>query len=331
MRRKLLIGIAALLGLLLVAGVVLWILKPWVPKIVFADPSPDGIRVHATGVYANFYPASASGHWPAVMLLGGSEGGIGDGTNRIARALRAEGFTVMAPSYFGAPGQASQLERIPLETFDRALAWLKARPEVDPGRIAVGGVSKGAEAALLVATRHPELRAVFAGAPSGAVWPGINWNGFFAGSSWTVRGKPLPFVPYGRFRLSVLFGDIGRLYSDGLKNLTTHRGARIPVERINAPVLLVCGERDTLWPSCAMSRQIKQRVPSVALLAYPKAGHLALGPPLDKNDPSYGGLARWGGTAAGNNAARADGWPKILEFLRTRLVLPVATHTETPT
>ena len=55
---------------------------------------------------------------------------------------------------------------MPLELFDRALGWLKAQEEVDGARLAIVGGSKGAEAALIVASRHPELRAVVAGMPS---------------------------------------------------------------------------------------------------------------------------------------------------------------------
>src|SRR5207302_3810304 len=156
----------------------------------------------------------------------------------------------------------------------------------------IGGVSKGAEAALLVATRHPELRAVVAGAPSSVVWPGIKFGTLATPSSWTVGGRPLPMLPYGPFRLRMLRGDIGVVYRDGLMRLSEHVDAEIPIEKIKAPVLLICGKADRLWPSCSMSRQLEARAerhggPSVKILAYSDAGHLCIGPPLRRTDALY--------------------------------------------
>jgi len=307
----------AVIVLAVVGGV--WMAKPWVPGVVISDPGATGRRIDERGVFANYFPARGAAHGPAVLLLGGSEGGI-KGTG-VARALRAAGFTVLQPAYFGAPGEPKQLERIPLETFDRALAWLRAQPEVDPDRVAVLGQSKGAEAALLVGTRDARLRAVIASSGSSYAWPGIDWQSFRSNASWTADGKDVPFLPYGAFHLfSFLRGDIGRVYFDALPNGRRHPDAVITVERIVAPVLLVCGEDDTLWPSCPMSRMNKTRAAkrgkTIEVLAYKHAGHHVFGPPTRLDDPS---LRRFGGTPAGNNAARKDAWPKVIAFLRTSL------------
>jgi dienelactone hydrolase len=145
---------------LAVAGVAaIWALNPFAPEVVVADPSPEGRRVTENGLLANYYPPQGEGKHPGVLMLGGSEGGLGPGVGRMAKALQAKGFAVLHVSYFAAPGQPAKLELVPLETFDRALDWLKAQAEVDAGRLAVVGGSKGAEAALIVATRHPDLRA----------------------------------------------------------------------------------------------------------------------------------------------------------------------------
>ena len=290
-------------------------------RIEIVDPGRHGLRIAEDGLFANYFPASGSGRRPGVVLIGGSEGGLGEGGRQAAVALQSAGYSVLVPSYFGAPSRPRHLERIPLETFDRALAWLAARPDIDADSIVLGGVSKGAEAALLVAARHPELRAVVAGVPSSVVWPGIRFTAFQTESSWTLNGRPLPFLPYGPIRLLMLTGDIGVVYRDGIKNLDSHQDAIIPVENIKAPVLLVCGTQDKLWPSCLMSRQIEARSarldgPPITVLEYRDAGHGSVGPPLDADDPNLDELGRMGGTSADNNAARADGWPKILEFIR---------------
>ena len=137
------------------------------------DPGPDGVRIDKDGVFANFFLAKRSGKRPAILLLGGSEGGLQPGGGGPIGPLIAEGYDVLYLCYFGCPGTPPQLANVPLETFDRGLAFLRAQPGVDPKRIAIVGGSKGAEAALLVASRDPKLKAVVAGMPSSVAWPGI--------------------------------------------------------------------------------------------------------------------------------------------------------------
>lgn len=291
----------------------------WPPPAVRADPAPEGRMIDEEGLIANFYPAQGvEGAAPAILLLGGSEGGIGPGTTRDAKALAAEGFAVLSVSYYRLPGQPEVLELVPIETFGTALAWLGKQAEVDADRIAIVGASKGAEAALLAATRFPQIDAVVAGMPSSVVWQGMSWEGEVKGSTWTEGGEPLPFVPYAS---DMPFTNLGELYANSLTRLDAHEDAIIPVETIGGPVLLVCGEKDSLWPACPMARQVAQRAdkvegaPDVTILAYEDAGHAVYGPPA--TDPS--GLSFLGGSDAGNNAARADGWPKVIAFLKQAL------------
>lgn len=174
------------------------------PEIEVLDPGPTGQRIDQDELFGNFYPAagntgiSQDAPRPAVLLLGGSEGGLGSGAKQMALSLQEEGFTVLHLAYFGAPEQPDALERIPLELFDQALEWLKEQPGVDPERLAVVGASKGAEAALLVATRRSDLSAVVAGMPTNVAWNGIDWarNGQSPYSSWTASGEEVPTMPF---------------------------------------------------------------------------------------------------------------------------------------
>jgi dienelactone hydrolase len=296
--------------------------RPWIPPVEMTDPTPEGRRVSEPGLLANFYPAPTDGGpdatHPGVLLLGGSEGALGSSVTRMARSLQAQGYAVLHVSYFRGPEQSPRLALVPLETFDRALTWLERQPGVAKGRLAVVGGSKGAEAALLVATRHPELRAVVAGMPSSVVWPGVDWQaGVVSDSSWSSGGKPLVALAYGGPSFS---GGRRGIYDRGLAMLPTRPLARIPIEKSPATVLLVCGEADNLWPSCPMARQLLASEPArVRILAYADAGHGVFGPPFAENDPRYARLAGFGGTSAGNNNARQDGWPKVIAFLHARL------------
>ena len=118
-----------------------------------------------------------------MVLLSGSRGRI-DRTR--ARILAAVGTVALAVGYFGGSGQPPGICEVPLETITAALDAL-----LDLGCSPIGlvGTSQGAEAALLVAQRHPMVRAVVALAPRSAVWvnlgPGRDCSERRLRSSWT--------------------------------------------------------------------------------------------------------------------------------------------------
>jgi uncharacterized protein len=312
--------------LLASAGIgAMWYFNPFAPAAVVSDPGPTGRRITDNGLIANYFPGAGEGKRPGILLLGGSEGGIGAGMTRMAKDLQAKGYSVLHAAYFRAPGQSEKLELVPLELFDRALDWLKSQDDVDSERLAVIGGSKGAEAALIVASRHPELRAVVAGMPSSVAWQGVDWNvvNFIIDppeGSWSLGGKPIPYVPYVQKYTNSLL----ELYTESLAQIPAHQDAIIPVELSRAQVLLVCGKDDQLWPACIMAEQVKMRSenlsgPPVTVLAYDNAGHGVFGLPVDKSNPNYGALDSLGGTDDGNNAARIDGWPKVLLHLESAM------------
>lgn len=317
------IGILAFLVVLVVIAGILIAVKPWAPKIVVTEPGASGRRVTDAGMLANYYPSTKGGRQPAVLIVGGSDGGLAESTDHTAQALQADGFTVLALSYWGGPGQPQSMESLPLETFTTALGWLKSQPEVNPSELAFMGTSKGAEAAMLLASRDPELKAVVGYTPSSVVWAGINqrepWKLINIGSTWSADGQPLPFVPYSKeFR----GGPTIDLYTMSLAAAPQHPDAIIPVEKSKAPLLLLCGGADAIWPSCAMSEQIKARAeskngPDVTILSYPQLGHFVGGAPYPAGHTDN--LKAFGGTQEAFDEARADSWPKVLAFLHKNL------------
>lgn len=274
------------------------------------------------GLVGVYYPPAKPGG-PVVMLLGGSEGGF-LGSGAMAKELSAQGIGALALSYYRGPGQSPTLEEIPLETFTRGLDWLEARPEVRRRRLGVIGVSKGAEAALIVASRDRRVCAVVAAVPSSVVWGGYDPRRNMATfkSSWTVDGKPLPFAPYDFSRFAT--GGLRSLYEGGLPKASPE--AQIPVEKIAGPVLLISGRDDKLWPSTPMAEAVMARLDAHRFryahthLAYDNAGHAAFGKPAPEGTkPNPAMFAQAGGTFEGTQAARLDSWPKTLAFLKRNL------------
>lgn len=206
-------------------------------EIEVLEPGATGVRIQEEELFGNYYPAAGAGPHAGVLLLGGSEGGLGRGVKHMALALQREGFSVFQLAYFGAPGTPESLERIPLEAFDRGLAWLGAQPGVDAERLALVGASKGAEAVLLVATRHPALRAVVAGMPTSVAWNGINWRRFGQSplSSWTSGGEEVPTMPYAPWNQAEGVLSVYRSVEDPDLSAAVERAA-IPIERARCNV-----------------------------------------------------------------------------------------------
>ena len=246
-------------------------------------------RPAQTGFYGEYLRPRGARARTAVLLLGGSEGGMPSAYT--AGLLAAHGFPVLALAYFSEPGLPSEPRRIPLEYFRGALDWLARQPEASASRIVVLGVSRGGELALLLGSTFPEqLAAVAAYVPSDTVHSAPR---DFLVPAWTYRGKPVA-------------EDV------------------IRVERIRGPVFVVGAGDDELWSSGAAVAAIARRLrahgrPDLVALSYPLAGHgtglIAPGIPSRPLVESRYGTLYLGGSPAADAAARADAWPKLLRFL----------------
>ena len=297
-----------------------WALGGWIALIALAAQAAEvSGPINPPGLTGEYYAPVGAKTVPMILVLGGSEGGLG-GSGPLAKRLAVEGYGALALAYFGAPGVPQTLQGVPVEYFDKGVAWLQARPEAGGRRVAVLGGSKGGEAALLVASSNRAVCVVVAGAPSGVSWPGINPAAGRGdpGPSWTRQGQAVAYAPYDRTRP---FTTIFDLYQRSLPAAPPE--SFIPVEKIAGPVLFISGREDTLWPSSAMSDAMMARLDKARFkyphqhLAYADAGHAGFGAPVAPDNPNLRHLADFGGTVAGNQAARSDGWPKALAFLAT--------------
>jgi uncharacterized protein len=210
----------------------------------------------------------------AIVMLGGSEGGktwSGISVRKPVSHLVGLGYTLLTLAYFKAPGLPTTCENIPLEYFEQGFTWLAHQPEVASDEIALLGGSKGGEVSLLLASMNSKIKSVIAFSPSSVVWQGIPKMGADISStkrsSWTYRGQELPFVPFeftswnrGTMLATLLFGKLRHEHEKSLQNPFAVEQAVIPVEKIQAAILLFSGRRDQMWPSTEMCEQIMSRL-----------------------------------------------------------------------
>jgi dienelactone hydrolase/uncharacterized protein (DUF2141 family) len=278
------------------------------------------IDLRQGGLYGELYlPAAGGGRRPGVVLFGGSEGGL-DTISGMAIDFAKQGYAALALAYWKEQGLPQTLELIPLEYFDKAVAWMKARPEVAPGGVGAMGWSRGSEAVLLLGSRNPDVKAVVAVAPSGIVWAGINYGTGPLKSAWTVGGQPLPYVPPDG---TVYRPDSMKdMFIKALPEAARRPETQIPIEKINGSILLLSGGEDHLWPSRQMAEQMMARLKAkgfahpYAHLTYDGAGHVIF---VGAPDGAMGKVmgqpsAMLGGSEEADAKAWADEWPKVLDF-----------------
>ena len=256
-----------------------------VRRMVGAGVSSIELTAKHDGLVAHYWTGPPGARRStAVLALGGSEGGYGNGLQ--ARLLASHGYPVLELAYFGAPGVPNELRAIPLEYLARALRWLHARPGVED--VVVVGASRGGELALLVASTYPALvQGVAAYAPGYAVVPG----------SWTRGGEPMPSV--------------------------ADPDPRIPVERIRGPVLLVAGAADQVWNSAyavsAVGERRDEHGGQTEGLTFPEAGHgltvAVPNLPFPTEATLQGLTLVSGGTRQADALARNAAWARLLALL----------------
>lgn len=298
---------------------------------------PTGVKITElrrpeSAIVGRFYE-HAGAKRAAILAITGSNGGIDE---RMSPLLATKGYNVLSIAYHHFDGVSQDLIEVPLESFQAALRWLARQPSVDADRIGIVGVSKGSEAALLTASNFPELvHAVGAMVPTSLVWEGADARARFGGdphfdapgrSSWTLRGKPLPFVH--KFVSPQRLANRPSAFLDEYEpplDQPVDPGAAIPVERIRAPLFLASAGDDLAWPSQRMARNIRDRLTAhhfpypFELYDFPLAGHGM--PP-----PGFPSGAALGGTPGENARAGANAWTHLILFLDANLGSKSAAH-----
>jgi fermentation-respiration switch protein FrsA (DUF1100 family) len=289
-----------------------------------------------------FLPAGPGPH-PAVMILNGSGGGI----NEPRAALYAShGYAAFALGYFKAPGLSDYISATRLEYFETALAWLHRTLKPLHGFVALSGQSRGGELVLLLGAMFPASVSAVIGYVPGAVVhcaqnacdPALGREG----PAWIYRGRPLPHVWENNRTATWAPWDEGpepRRHADALltalQDPEAVARARIPVEKIRGPVMLLSATDDGSWPSSLYGRMVAERLAqighphAVSHLDFEGAGHSILFPYVPTTQLGYahpvsGRRSTSGGTPAHNAHADEASWQGVLRFLHEAVAARIA-------
>jgi dienelactone hydrolase len=290
------------------------------PGVTFKLLEEDGLR-------GAWYLPPGDGPHPAVIVLGGSDGGLP--VRFGAPLLASHGYATLALAYFGLPGLPRGLVNIPLEYFGKAIAHVRAAIAPRNDFIAVHGTSRGGELALLLASLYADIRAVVAVVPSGVV------VGAFGPSepgdrrprgAWTLAGKPVPDMGQNNRYANSRVADPVQRFLNSMRDLDAVERATIAVERIKGPVLMVSGRDDRIWPSFQLAEIARQRLEEhnhpwlFEHISYPDAGHRTVPPYAPTTattivHPLTGRAIAFGGTPKGQIEANVAYWRRTLDFL----------------
>lgn len=223
----------------------------------------DGTRVPAI----LYLPRNIHGPCPAVIYIHGGPNWLTQFTwDPLVQHMVSRGWVVLAPNYRGSTGYGKawqtanifELGRIDTADVAAAVEYLISNHIAKPDRIAVTGRSHGGYLTMTCLTQYPEL---WAG--GSAVVPFLNW-----------------FTSHQNSRPDLQHWDREN-FGDPVKNkaLYYERSPYFFLDRIKAPVQLICGAND---PRCPASESIQaqealQKLGKPCdLVLYPDEGHVFL-------------------------------------------------------
>lgn len=253
-------------------------------------------------------------HKGSVITFGGSEG---SSYYNMAKVIANNGYEVLSLYFFGQDKQPKELNRIPIEFFSNAIAYIKENfLSLHP--LTIVGASKGAELSLLLTEYYSEIDNLILIAPSSYRFQGLDILN--STSSWTCNGEDLPYIDFKnvaifekiKLHLQYTFMlpvKLKSYYDSAIKNSKNIESTRIKAEKFKGNILMLLGKDDGMWNSYSMAQKIKEAKPdNTEIVAYENVGH-AFG--LDRVEGRY----FMGGQSNLNKIALTKSCEKILDTL----------------
>jgi dienelactone hydrolase len=300
---------------------------------LLASPNLAMKKIRQGTLYADLYYPSSFAHdghkHPAVIVLGGSEGGIVT-ADFVARWLASRDFVALATAWYHIGTLPKNMVNVPIKPVREALTYLQSMSFVNSKAIGAWGGSWGGTLALFAAAHFRQIHAVVSAVGPVTVGNGINrgvppadYRSVDA-SPFLYEGRPVPFVTYKEYQKFLVSRDQSLIEK-----------ALIPIWQINGPVLFIAGGDDKLASSGIEASVALNLLKThhhhfpFRVVYYPNAGHVIF--------PGYWPTTTWaiaskyipvGGTPAGYARADAEVGPATINFLHQALSAspPPATH-----
>lgn len=221
--------------------------------------------VSEEGFEAILYPGN--GQKDKIMIvMSGSDGGMAL-SKQEAQFYHKNGIPALALGLFKTKQTPKELSRVPVEYVERAVAWLKKHGYK---KIGIDGTSKGSEMALIAASMFSDISCVILRVPSHFISEGLSGNGKDKAPSgtscWSYRGKELPYAPYRSrtFNILKMF-----MQEKEMHIITFNRDKEvkpetlIPIEKTQAPVLMLSSKHDEVWPSFESAAYMEKKLTEI--------------------------------------------------------------------
>lgn len=301
-------------------------------KLRLDDPSIVRTKIAEDDVHGVLYQPAGQGPFPTVVWLSGAGGGASEGP---AALLASNGIAALALATHNYEERPDELNRIPLEYISSAIAFASRLHGQE--RVGLAGGSRGAEMSLLVASKIPDrIGAVAAVAPTNVGWGGCCSADTTVG--YTLGGVDLPSAEIYEHpeaqQETVIHGKAPASMRERFLAGMLSGEPAIRVEDIQAPILLMAGDADPLWPAALAVELLTQRLqahefqPPLHTQIYQGAGH-SIGTAYPfwamrsvgtaTPHPIDGVLVPKGGTPSANAFAARDGALRLIEFFQTYL------------
>jgi hypothetical protein len=286
------------------------------------------MSVEQHGFYGIWHPIENQAETEnAVIVIGGSEGNENIPLN-VGRMFAECGIPALGICYFNVPGLPTELIRVPIDPFEKAISWLKDRGYK---KIFMYGISKGAELVLLCASLMPDINGVIALSPSHCIWGGMKGNRgmltkkFTNISEFTYQGKDFPCM-MAELKYGPVIGHLitqqqfnfKYMYEKPLEHFDEK--STIPVENINGDILFIYAKEDLSWPSgdsvfYMMNRlKTKNWTHQMEEICYEKASHILI--PLSTSMVKMFKIERKYPKEC--LKSRMDAFDKTIEWVKTR-------------
>lgn len=206
----------------------------------------DTIEINQEDLVANLYLPRNSVGIPAVIVIGGSSGGMR--TER-GKFLAKNGIAALTLAYFRYKGLPQTLDNIPVEYVHNSIDYLETVDAINNSSVGIWGASRGSELAFLASANDSRIKSLVVTSPSK-----VAWHGMTTPTAWTYKQKKVPSLTFDRRENSPIIERSGK----ALNNPIEVNAAQFRFDKINGPILLISAEQDHIWPSFQMANDIEE-------------------------------------------------------------------------